>query len=484
MPKRFRTLRGQLFTGLFVPLAVVALINVWFSYQNAHRTSYLVLDNTLAASANSIAEQVRVRDGRIDAEIPPAALGMFAAGFADVVYYRVADAGGALVRGYGDLPPAPRSNGLQAVFYDGRFRGRDLRLVTVRQPLPSTTVAGPAEVTVGVTLAATGAMVRALWVTSALQQAALVAVASLLAWLSIVRGIAPLLRMGREVALRRPNEFRPFDPGGVQGELAPLVHALNGYMERLSRQLAAQRRFIANAAHQLRTPLAVLRTQAQVALREDDQAIKDEAARGVVRTTRHMARLTNQLLVLSKMEGEGQAAAAVVDMVVLTRQVLEEFADRAVASDIDLAFESSVAHVFTRGNATMLREVVANLTDNALRYAENAPVEVHVAAAGDRVVLTVADRGPGIPAESRELVFERFYRMREREPSTGSGLGLAIVREIVTAAGGTVELGNNPAGRGLLVTVALPLVDEPVAGGAPPSDLGEHRRPPLEEATL
>ncbi len=457
MPRFLRTLRGQLLVGLLVPLIAIAFVNVWFSYLNARRTAYIALDHTLLASANSIAEQIRANGSGINVSIPPSALGMFAAGFADIVYYRVTDAHGRLIVGYMDLPPDPQRS-LSTDFYDARFRGAQLRLVTVSQPVPSQNTTLNALVTVGVTLNSTDAMIRDLWVQSGFQQGALVAIAFVLAWLSVLRGFKPLLRMGREVTARRPNEFKPFDEDAVQRELLPFVRALNRYMERLSRQLASQRRFIANAAHQLRTPLTLLRTQAQMALREDDASLKDEAARGVIETTKQMTRLTNQLLILSKSEGDSlAAAAALVDVVQLTRKVLEEYADLAVERNTDLAFEAAVPSAYTFGDATMLREVVANIADNALRYAAGTALDVSVDIENGRIVLRVCDRGPGIPSEDRELVFERFYRVRDRAGrAEGSGLGLAIVREIVTASGGTVELANNRDGAGLAVTVSLP----------------------------
>ncbi len=457
MPRFLRTLRGQLLVGLLVPLIAIAVINVWFSYHNARRTAYITLDHTLVASASSIAEQIRANGSGMNVSIPPAALGMFASGFADIVYYRVTDAQGRLIVGYIDLPREPQQT-TSALFYDANFRGAPLRLVTIAQPVPSANATLNALVTVGVTLNSTDAMIRDLWVQSGVQQAALVAIAFVLAWLSVLRGFKPLQRMGREVTTRRPNEFKPFDEDAVQRELLPFVRALNRYMERLSRQLASQRRFIANAAHQLRTPLTLLRTQSQMALREDDPALKDEAARGVIETTKQMTRLTNQLLILSKSEGESTAASAtLVDVVELTRKVLEEYASIAVERDTDLSFETDVSNAYAFADATMLREVVANLADNALRYAGSGDVDVSVSVENGRIIIRVRDRGPGIPREDRELVFERFYRVRERSGrAEGSGLGLAIVREIVSASGGTVELADNADGIGLVVTVSLP----------------------------
>jgi two-component system sensor histidine kinase TctE len=242
----------------------------------------------------------------------------------------------------------------------------------------------------------------------------------------------------------------------VQSELRPLVHALNDHMERVQNQMAAQRRFVSNAAHQLRTPLALISTQASVAARESDPGRRDEALQALRASTRQVTRLASQLLTLSRAEpGSRRPRSDTVDLTATARQVLESQAEEALRRNIDLGLEAE-APVLVEGDGTMLREMLVNLVDNALRYSlESGRVTVSVARQGGTAILTVEDNGPGIPEGERSPVFERFYRIIGTEPE-GSGLGLAIVREVADGAGGSVILGDGSDG-GLLVTVRLPI---------------------------
>jgi two-component system sensor histidine kinase TctE len=242
----------------------------------------------------------------------------------------------------------------------------------------------------------------------------------------------------------------------VQSELHPLVHALNDHMERVQNQMAAQRRFVSNAAHQLRTPLALISTQASVAAREDDRVKRDEALQALRLSTRQVTRLASQLLTLSRAEpGSRRPRSDVIDLSATARHVLENQAEEALRRRIDLGLETG-GPVHVEGDGTMLREMLVNLVDNALRYGrDGGVVTVSVQRDGATALLEVEDDGPGIAEAERGPVFERFYRVMGTA-SEGSGLGLAIVREVVDGAGGTVELSAAPQG-GLLVTIRLPL---------------------------
>jgi two-component system sensor histidine kinase TctE len=242
----------------------------------------------------------------------------------------------------------------------------------------------------------------------------------------------------------------------VQSELQPLVHALNDYMERVQNQMAAQRRFVSNAAHQLRTPLALISTQASVAAREADAARRDEALFALRSSTKQISRLASQLLTLSRAEpGSRRPRSDATDLTKAAREILEAHAEEALKRNIDVGLEA-VRPVIVDGDATMLREMLVNLIDNAIRYTRpNGRVTVAVGQADGNAVVTVEDNGPGIPSGEREQVFERFYRIMGTE-AEGSGLGLAIVREVVEGAGGSVSL-DDAEGGGLVVTVRLPL---------------------------
>jgi two-component system, OmpR family, sensor histidine kinase TctE len=254
------------------------------------------------------------------------------------------------------------------------------------------------------------------------------------------------------------DDLAPLPDQTVQSELRPLVSALNTYMGRVAGQMAAQRRFVANAAHQLRTPLALLGTQVAYARRTSDPAERDEALAAMEKSTHRLARLASQLLTLSRAEpGSRRPREETVDLSVSARLVLEGLADVAVERGIDLGLDAD-APALTRGDGAMLREAIVNLVDNALRYTPSGgSVTVTVRQAGRIAELVVEDTGPGIPAEERGMVLERFYRL----PGTGgdgSGIGLSIVREVVDGTGGSLTLSDGAAG-GLKVEMRLPAAE-------------------------
>lgn len=446
------SLRAQLLAGILATLLGVVGFNLYEGLKQARATANLVADNMLLGSARVIAEAVRVdAGGNVAVDIPPAALEIFDTGSGDRVYYRVTTAWGSLIAGYADLGAPVR----EAHGEDMRFRDMDVRAMTLNHPVVGLSAESSVTVTVATTDAGRRAMRNSLWLSDFADQALLVIVAGLVTILGLQRGLAPVLGFRDAVRARRRDQLEPFDETRVQTELRPLVHALNDYMARVQMQMAAQRRFVANAAHQLRTPLTLLSTQASFALREHNPDRREEALQALLRSTRQVTRLAEQLLTLTRAEPGSRAPRAErVDMATVARQVLEAQADRAIGRNIDLGLEAEESAIVI-GDATMLREMVVNLVDNALAYTPSpGHVTVSVGRDGAHVLLTVEDSGPGIPESEREQVFERFYRILNTQ-AEGSGLGLAIVREVVEGAGGHVTLADRDGG-GLTVTVRLP----------------------------
>ncbi|HZG28711.1 MAG TPA: sensor histidine kinase [Ensifer sp.] len=451
-----RPIRESLYTQLLVwvllTLLGVLTLNIYFSMRQAVQISSIVTDNTLMGSARMIAEAVRTDEqGNVTVEIPPAALENFANGYGDRVYYSVRTAWGTMIAGYSELEAPPVSGQGRTM----RFRNEEVRALAIEHPVIGLEKDGTISVTVAVTLNGETDLARRLWTSDFLNQFLLVIVAGVVTLLGLKRGLAPLMRLREAVIASRRERLEPFDPGSVQTELRPLVQALNDYMARVQRQMASQRRFVANAAHQLRTPLTLLTTQASVAARESDEERRRDALNALIRSTRQASRLAEQLLTLTRAEpGSRTPRAERIDMAEVARLVLEAQAEDALKRGIDLGLEGE-GEAPVVGDGTMLREMVVNLVDNALRYTPTGgEVTVRVAHLDGDVVLTVDDNGPGIPEEEREHVFERFYRIMGTQ-AEGSGLGLAIVREVVEGAGGTVMLGTSNAG-GLSVRVRLP----------------------------
>lgn len=455
---RIDSLRLQLLCWLLLPLAGLMAVNVWLSYRQARATADLVTDRTLDAAARAIAEDTRLDRGVIDATVPPVALEMFDTGHRDRVYYRVDTAAGRLLTGHPDLPkpPAALKQGVPAHFSTA-YRDQPLRLAALAYPVVGARDGESVVVVVGVTLAGHGAMVRQLWVGGVGRQVVLLFAAAALVLVGLQRGLAPLMRLRDAVLEKNRDDLAPLSDRAVQSELRPLVAALNTYMGRVSSQMAAQRRFVANAAHQLRTPLALLATQAAFARRTADSAERGEALAGVEQSTRRLARLAAQLLTLSRAEpGSRRPREEIIDLADSARRVLEGLADLAVERDIDLGLDVT-APASTRGDGAMMREAIVNLVDNALRYTPaGGTVTVTVGAGAGEARLSVEDSGPGIPPEEREKVLERFYRVPGAS-GEGSGIGLSIVREVVDGAGGQLVLGASAAG-GLKAEMRLPLV--------------------------
>ena len=447
------SLRAQLFAWVVLTLIGAICVNLYLSFRSADVTAKLVTDRMLLASARVIAEAVHVDpNGNVQLDIPPSALEMFDTGYGDRVFYQVVTAWGNLIAGYPGLPRPTR----QQAGEDMIFRTDEMRLMMLDHPIVGLGQDSTISVTVAVTHHSQYAMRRRLWLSDFTKQLVLVLIAGVVTILGLQRGLSPVLRLRDAVRERGRERLDPLEPDMVQSELRPLVHALNDHMERVQNQMAAQRRFVSNAAHQLRTPLALISTQASVAARETDDRSRDEALAALRSSTRHVTRLASQLLTLSRAEpGSRRPRNDTIDLAETARQVLQILAEEALRRNIDLGLEADETPVHVEGDGTMLREMMVNLVDNALRYTQaGGRVTVGIGREGDTALLWVEDNGPGIPEAERAQVFERFYRIMGTEPE-GSGLGLAIVREVVDGAGGAVTLGDATGG-GLLVKVRLP----------------------------
>ncbi len=277
-----------------------------------------------------------------------------------------------------------------------------------------------------------------------------------LIWSGVSVGLAPLARIGAEIARRTPQQLEPLATAGVPVEVRSLVEALNRLLARLEDALTSERRFTANAAHELRTPLAALRAQAQVAQRAGSDAERRHALERIVRGTDRATRLIEQMLTLARIDPQSlPVPQAPVDLSALAAEVLGELAPQALARRIELAL-TDAPHAQVAGDAALLAVLLRNLVDNAIRYTpEGGHIEVALAPSAQAVELTVTDSGAGIPAAERARVFERFYRLADSARVSGSGLGLSIVQRIADLHGARIALEDAPGG-GLRVRVRLP----------------------------
>ncbi|MCW3481188.1 sensor histidine kinase N-terminal domain-containing protein [Neisseriaceae bacterium JH1-16] len=451
------SLLRQLLVWIVLPLIPLVLINGWLASSNARASADRAFDRTLQASARSIAERVTVEGGELVVDIPVAALEMFDPNFQDRVFYRVGFAGASTITGYHDLPlPSPLPASGELAFYDTHYRGESLRVAAYSFPLYYGGAHRQMLVQVGETTSARQALALQLQRDSLLQQLLLALAVVLFTSIGIHQVLRPLREVGRTLNERGGDPALRLDENAVQSELQPLARALNQTLEKLEEQLDARQRFVADAAHQLRTPLTLLKTQAELTAREPDGARRDEGLAALVRSTDQAIRLANQLLALSRAEPwQAQQPAAPFDLARLAREVCGDFIATALAKQIDLGYEGA-EHAQLSGQPLLLRELMSNLIDNAIRYSPVGGVVTVAVGPGDAGwCLSVQDNGPGIPVAERQRVFERFYRGEHVSDNEGCGLGLAIVAEIARVHGADVTL-NEPPGGGLLVALTLP----------------------------
>ncbi|MBP0598086.1 sensor histidine kinase N-terminal domain-containing protein [Herbaspirillum sp. LeCh32-8] len=473
------SLRGQLVRWLLIPLTLLVAVDAVSVYYNALEVADLAYDRSLLASTRALAERVSVVDGHVIADVPYVALDSFETDTLGRIYYKVTGPNGELVSGYGDLPPVPpdvkRSEAYPALvrFYQADYHHQPIRIAALLQPVYDDSMRGIALIQVGETMDARNGMTRKILFDTLWRQGTLVSVAALLVWFAVRFVLRPVMQLREQVESRAPTDLSGFDPALVHKEMRPLVLAMNGYMERLQALISGQRRFIADASHQLRTPLTVLKTQAELSLRElrrepHDAAQMTDLVEGMARTTDATVHLANRLLTLARAEhGAAEGGTAPVSLTEAVRQVALELSQQAVARNIELAFEGET-QIRINGNALLLHELMINLLDNAIRYTPaGGRITLRVLTASEPgqatgALLEVEDSGPGIAQADRERVFEPFYRAGATQhinPS-GTGLGLSIVREIAALHHASIALDQPRHGGGLVVRVAFPGVIE------------------------
>lgn len=465
--RRALSLRRFLLTGILVPVLVIIAINTVSLYRQALAAVNTAYDRTLLASAKEIGEQLDVEGfdelAHLRATVPYSALEAFEADNRSRLFYRVSTQQGEMVSGFpqlafwhGQLPQRPPYAAL-VDFYDDRMGDEDIRVAVLLQPVVSQRGRAMAVVQVAETLELRHTLARQILIDTIWRQALLVAVIALVAVVVVQRGMRPVRRLSHELGGRAEGDLTPIAAPDAPRELLPLVDATNEVMARLAQLLSNQKRFVRDTAHQLRTPLAVLKTQVQSALHGDVEP--QQALREINETVDRATALANQMLSLAKVEQlRQQPDPPVLDMAEVVRSVALELSP--LVADKDLDFEIATAPVLVRSHEWMLRELARNLLDNAIRHSPpGGPLSVQVVRHGQWAELCIADSGPGISGELRERLFQPFSPGNVR---SGSGLGLAICHEIVTALHGRVALDNSEVHghvAGLDTTVRLPLAD-------------------------
>jgi len=432
-PHEQRSLFGEILDWMLAPLLVLWPMSVTLTFIVAQQIANPPFDRKLSETASLIADHVVLRDGAVRLNLGVDVTEVLRPDAMVTASYMVLGLRGELVAGDlaiplpADAEPMPGTPRLRTDV----MNGAEVRVAyTWAQPSGS---APSILVQVAETVEARTQLANEIIKGVIVPQFIVLPVALLLVWLALTRGLAPLTALQARIRRRRPEDRSPIDAREAPEEIAPLVESFNDLLARLSSSIQAQQRFIADAAHQMKTPLAGLRTQSELALRQTDNQELKRSLRQIAAATERATRLINQLLALARAEHRGAEAAAaeVIDLGLLVRDAVRDWVPQAIERQIDLGVDVPDEPAAILGAPVMLREMLGNLIDNALRYTPaGGAVTARVLPAGDDVVLEVEDTGPGIAEAERNRVFDRFYRVLGTNVE-GSGLGLAIVREIV-----------------------------------------------------
>jgi len=462
-----RSLRDRLMLGILLPVLGFIVINTVVLYRQALRAADTAYDRTLLATAKSIGDLLEVTiDGdkvHLKSTLLYSALEPFEADNRSRLYYRVTGFDGETVSGFEALTPwhgkLPQKGPYAALvdFYDDRYQGTPVRVAVLLQPVTWASGQGMATIQVAETLELRETLARSLLLDTLWRQAVMLLLIAGVVVFVVQRATRPVRELSLRLRSRAEGDLAPLEDDGVPRELQPLVAATNHLMGRLSHLLDHQKRFVRDASHQLRTPLAVLKTQVQSAQRGD--VPPQQALSEIGDTVDRATLLANQMLALAKVEQiRQQADAKALDWAEIVRAVALDLSALIVEHQLDFDIETQAAPVHAHEWA--LRELSRNLIHNAIKHGPvGGRLAIHLLADRHHAALTVSDSGAGINAEQRQRLFQPFAAGSAR---SGSGLGLAICHEIVTTLGGQIELENrvnHGTVEGLDATVRLPLAE-------------------------
>ena len=453
-----RSLFGEILDWMLVPLLLLWPISIAVTYLIAKSIANQPFDRALEDRVTVLAQQVKEVNGKTVAPLPNPARDLLRADDIDNIYFQIVDPRGEHVDGDRDLPlpkdeekPKPWTVQLR---YD-TMRNIEVRIaytyVNLQRPATGQQASKDAPlalVQVGETLDKRISLANQIIKGVILPEFIILPIALALVWFALSRGLSSLTELQQHIRGRRADDLSPIDSQQVPEEISPLVRSLNEMLDRLSQSIRMQKRFIADAAHQMKTPLAGMRMQSELALRQTSHEEIHRSLEQLSKSSESATRLVNQLLALARAENQTSQTAPFVpvELSELARNVVQEWVQMSLTRKIDLGFEQPGHPVMSQGNPTMLRELLGNLIDNALRYTPahgSVTVRVRTNEEWQEAILEVEDTGPGIAPAERSHVFERFYRILGSHVE-GSGLGLAIVREIALQHNAEVNIFDNP----------------------------------------
>ena len=455
------TLRRKLLTWLLLPMLVLLLMSAVITYYFAFRFANSAYDYSLLDSPQDLAGQIVTVKGKASLDLPPSARQIFLSDKMDTIYYNVARRDGTVISGETDLPLPDiiKGPGFSTV-RDGTFRGQKVRIAALSYLPPGLSPDHSVLIQVAETLNRRKRMAGRIVTAMLLPQFLLIVLAALIVWTGIGRGLAPLERLHREIAARSDRDLSPVEESNTPEEVRPIIQEINELMGRLGRSLETQRRFIADAAHQLRTPLAGLKTQTSLALRQSVTGNLQHSLGQIDASADRTIRLVNQMLALAQVEPGSDRLFDLkpLDLGKLVRETVKEWVPAVIKKDMDLGYEGPDGSIMIDGDMVRVKMMIDNLIDNAVRYSpKGSSITTRLEEADGAVILTIEDNGAGIPPGERNAVFQRFYRVPDN-PVAGSGLGLSIVQEIVTSHGARISIETPEGHPGTSVKVTFPRI--------------------------
>lgn len=452
-------LRRQLLVWLLVPLALLLVADAFVSYWIALDFSRRAYDRSLIEIAHEVALHLRGIGGELALDMPEAARRVLLNDPDDRIFFSVVAPDGRLIAGVpiaaarGAVTRGPRAETL----YDAQIGSEPVRVVELRTDVNPALTSSAALVRVAETEGKRQELTREILLSVIVPQVLLILFAGFIVQVGVARGLYPLRRLQRAIESRAPHDRSPVALTGVPGEVRPLLNSINGLLASLDGLLSLQSRFIADAAHQLKTPVAALQAHVELISRQHDPAQVAEAMRVLEAGLARLSRLVSQLLSLARNEPEAASSVRLtpIDLNALALEAASSWAPEALAQGIDLGYEGSAAPVMISGDAGRLRELFDNLLDNAVRYSRTGGHVTVRVSASPRPTVYVNDDGPSIPPHERSRVFERFHRLLGSSRD-GSGLGLAIAREIAHLHGAEIGLDDDLDGIGNTFSVAFP----------------------------
>ncbi len=458
MPE-LRTLRSRLLLWVSTPLLALWIISTIVDRDVATGFVNLNYDRALLDTALDLGRNVRESNNQLYLDLPPNVIEMLISGEQGRFYYRANGPRGEYITGDPDLPPPPEDTGEDRVtYYDAQYRNEAVRAVALRVPVRPGSGRGAILIQVAEKKALRDDFARQIMLRMMVPQAILVVLAAVAVWLGVGLGLRALTSIRTEIENRSHVDLSPIRDSDTPAEVRPLVRAMNDLLSRLSAALAAQQRFIADAAHQLRTPVAALKTQTELAVRQVRGGEAEATLQQLHTAADHAARLVSQLLTLARAEPGSHRSVMRqrVDLTALARDATRDWVPRALDRGIDLGFDDASVSAAISADPFLIRELLNNLVDNALNYTQaGGHATVRVLRNGGSVLLEVEDNGRGIPEEEREQVFGRFYRIAGGGPE-GCGLGLAIVREISQGHGAAATIHSGAGGTGTRIVIEFP----------------------------